>query len=181
HRPSGTRVVVKAIWPEALATEVAELFREARMLDELDDPLLVRMRDGDFADEAKRRPYLVTDFFDATSLADYVRQHGPLPPTELLRIIRPVAALLAAAHYRRILHRDIKPGSLLLRKEPTAWRVKLINFGLAPRPAYLFSALAGPASWARTTIGSSALTTLPYLAPEQVGMLDGAAIGPAAD
>jgi tetratricopeptide (TPR) repeat protein len=181
HRSSGTRMVVKALWAEALAGEVAELFRESRMLEELDNPLLVRMRDGDYVDEAKRRPFLVTDFFDGTTLADYVRQHGPLAPADLLRIVRPAAELLLAAHERGILHRDLKPTSLLLRRDGTAWKVKLINFGLAPRPALLYSALAGPATWSRTTIGSSALGTLPYLAPEQLGIVDGTAAGPSSD
>jgi tetratricopeptide (TPR) repeat protein len=181
ERASGNRVVVHALSPEALHGDVGELFREARLLDELAHPLLARLKEADFADEAKRLPYLVSEFFEGSSLADYVRQHGPLPPAELARIVRPAAELLLAAHGRDILHRDLKPSSLLLRKEGNTWRVKLVHFGLAPRPALLYSGLAGPSTWARTTIGSAALGTLPYLAPEHLGLGDGVAPGPASD
>jgi tetratricopeptide (TPR) repeat protein len=182
ERASGSRLVVYTLAPEAMHSDVGELFREARLLNELEHPLLARLKEADFADEAKRLPYLASEYFEGMSLADYVRQHGPLPPAELARIVQPVAELLLAAHGRDILHRDLKPSSLLLRKEGNAWQVKLVHFGLAPRPAVLYSALAGPSTWARTTIGAAALGTLPYLAPEQLGLAgDGVAPGPPAD
>jgi tetratricopeptide (TPR) repeat protein len=181
HRASNTRVVVKMLWPDGLANPVADLFREARMLDELDHPAMVRLRDCDYADDAKQRPYAVADFFEGTTLADLVAQQGALAPGDLLRIMRVVAELLLSAHERGILHRDLKPTSLLLRKEGPAWRVKLINFGLAVKPAVLFAPLTGPAAFARMTVGLSAATTLPYLAPEHLGLLDGVVPGPTSD
>ncbi|MBL8793670.1 MAG: tetratricopeptide repeat protein, partial [Planctomycetia bacterium] len=181
HRASNTRVVVKMLWPEGLAAPVADLFREARMLDELDHPAMVRLRDGDYADEAKHRPYMVGDYFEGTTLTDLVAQQGALAPGDLLRIMRVVAELLLSAHERGILHRDLKPGSLLLRKEGPAWRVKLINFGLAVKPAVLFAPLSSAATAARMTLGVSAASTLPYLSPEQLGLLDGVVPGPTSD
>jgi tetratricopeptide (TPR) repeat protein len=182
ERASGSRVLVYALAPEAMHSDVGELFREARLLNELEHPLVAGLKEADFADEGKRLPYLASEYFEGMSLADYVRQHGPLPAAELTRIVRPVAELLLAAHGRGILHRDLKPTSLLLRKEANGWQVKLVHFGLAPRPAVLYSALAGPSTWARTTIGAAALGTLPYLAPEQLGLAgDGVAPGPASD
>lgn len=181
HRPSGSRVVVRALCPEALASEVNELYREWRVLDELDHPLLVRLRDADFSDEAKRRPYVATDYFEGISLADYVRQHGPLLPAELARLARPLAELLAGTHSRGIVHRDLRPSNLMLRKEGSDWRAKLIGFGLALRPAVLYSAMAGPSTWARTTLGAAVLGTLPYLAAEQLGLSEGVTPGVAAD
>ncbi len=182
HRTSGLRGVVKTLVPEALGVDVAELFRETRLLESLDNPALVRVRDCDYADDTKQRPFMVTDYFDGGStLADYVRQHGPIAPGEFLKIARVLAELLAAAHERGVLHRDIKPTSLLVRREGTTWKVKLINFGMACRPVLLFLTLAGPPSWAKTTLGGSTLATLPYLAPEHLHMLEGAAPGPHSD
>jgi tetratricopeptide (TPR) repeat protein len=182
ERASGNRVAVYALVSEAMHSDVGELFREARLLNELEHPLVSRLKEADFADEAKRLPYLASEYFEGMSLADHVRQHGPVPPAELARIVRPMAELLQAAHGRGILHRDLKPTSLLLRKEANGWQMKLVHFGLAPRPAVLYSALAGPSTWARTTIGAAALGTLPYLAPEQLGLAgEGVAPGPASD
>lgn len=181
HRISGARVVVKTLVPEALALDVVELFRTTRQLDEVDLPALVHLRDGDYADEAKQRPYLVTEFFEAPTLAEHLRQTGPLPPGEFLKIARIVAEVLAAAHERGVLHRDLKPTSLLLRKDGPVWKVKLINFGLACRPVLLFLTLAGPPAWAKTTLGASTLAVLPYLAPEHLHMMEGAAAGPHSD
>jgi tetratricopeptide (TPR) repeat protein len=181
HKASGTRVVVKTLAPEALMAEVSELFRATRLLEELDHPAMVHLRDCDYADEAKQRPYLVTDFLDAPTLADHVRQNGPLPPAEWQKIARILAELLAAAHERGVLHRDLKPTTVLLRKEGANWKVKVINFGLACRPVLLFLTLAGPPAWAKTTLGSSTLALLPYQAPEHLHMLEGAAPGPHSD
>lgn len=182
HRTSGMRGVVKTLIPEALGVDVAELFRETRLLESLDNPALVRVRDCDYADDTKHRPFMVTDYFDGgVTLAEYVRQHGPIAPGEFLKISRGLAELLAAAHDRGVLHRDIKPTSLLVRREGNTWKIKLINFGMACRPVLLFLTLAGPPAWAKTTLGASTLATLPYLAPEHLHMLEGAAPGPHSD
>jgi tetratricopeptide (TPR) repeat protein len=182
HRTSGMRGVVKTLMPEALGVDVAELFRETRLLESLDNPALVRVRDCDYADDTKQRPFMVTDYFDGgTTLSEYVRQHGPIAPGEFLKIARVLSELLAAAHERGVLHRDIKPTSLLVRREGNAWKIKLINFGMACRPVLLFLTLAGPPAWAKTTLGASTLATLPYLSPEQLHMLEGAAPGPHSD
>src|SRR5262249_55950117 len=133
HRKAGSRVVIKALRLDGLERDVAEVFREAQVLEELDHPAIIRLRDCDFADSARTRPFLVMDYFDGPTLAGHVEQHGPLAPDDLLELAQMVAEALHAAHARGILHRDVKPANLLVRREPS-WRVKLIDFGLALKP-----------------------------------------------
>src|SRR5262249_50351825 len=141
-------LVVKTLRLDGLERDVDDVFREAQVLNDLDHPAIIRLRDCRFADAARKRPYLVMDYFESTSLADHVTRHGPLAPDELLMVARSVAEALQAAHDQGILHRDVKPDNILVsggvsgegtnrtRHHPPltahhSLRVKLIDFGLA--------------------------------------------------
>src|SRR5438093_11839448 len=106
-----------------LQRHVADVFREARVLEELDHPAIIRVRDCDYADAAQKRPYLVMDYFDGPTLAAYLRDHGNLSADELRALAVPVAEALTAAHKCGILHRDVKPANILVRREGEGWRV----------------------------------------------------------
>jgi DNA polymerase len=92
-----------------------------------------------------------------------------------------MASGLQAAHGKGILHRDVKPANLLVRRPTSAsepHQVKLIDFGLALRRSGRETMLASAAS---TITGSSIAGTLEYAAPEQMGKLAGVAVSPASD
>src|SRR5262245_4492908 len=178
---SGSRVVLKALRAEGLDRAVAEVFAEARVLDELDHPSIIRLRHCDYADRAGRRPYLVMDYFEAPTLADHVEAHGPLPPAEAAALMGRVAEALQKAHARGIYHRDVKPGNLLVRKQEDAWQVKVIDFGLALKQTVMQSTLGASYAHTRTIVGSSVAGTLDYAAPEQLGRLPGVPVGPHSD
>ncbi|HKB03330.1 MAG TPA: serine/threonine-protein kinase [Gemmataceae bacterium] len=74
-------------------------------------------------------PYLVMQFIDGCTLQDKLDRGGPLPLKEVLRIGLQMAEGLAAAHRHGLIHRDIKPGNILL--ENGIQRVKITDFGLA--------------------------------------------------
>jgi WD40 repeat protein/tRNA A-37 threonylcarbamoyl transferase component Bud32 len=74
-------------------------------------------------------PYLVMEYVAGVTLEDRIRQGGPLAVAEILRIGLQVASGLAAAHAQGLIHRDIKPGNILL--ENGVQRVKITDFGLA--------------------------------------------------
>jgi tetratricopeptide (TPR) repeat protein len=181
HQPTGRQVVVHALWPDSLDLGVADVFRESRMLQQLDHPARVGLLDCAYADTNRRMPFLATDHFEGVSLSYFVRQHGPLGPADLLRILKPVAEVVLAAHQRGVLHRAITPGSLFVRRDDTGWHAKLIDFGLAISPASLHTPLTASPDWSRTLLGASVLATIPYIAPEQFGWVDGASTGPASD
>src|SRR5262249_44688558 len=74
-------------------------------------------------------PYLVMEFISGITLEDRIRAEGPLDPKEVVRIGLQSARGLAAAHAQGLVHRDVKPGNILL--EDGVQRVKLTDFGLA--------------------------------------------------
>ena len=125
----------------------------------------------------KSRPFLVMDYFPGQTLEAYVKEHGPLPVDEVLRLARLVAAALKAGHAKGILHRDLKPANLLVRKDDDGWKVKVIDFGLAQRTR----AKESTARSARTVAGASIAGTIDYAAPEQMGKLPGVEVGPPSD
>ena len=77
------------------------------------------------------RPYLVMELCTNGSLSSYLAQHGPMTPAEAIEVGLAVTSALAAAHEAGILHRDIKPGNILI----DAWGTpRLSDFGLAALP-----------------------------------------------
>jgi uracil-DNA glycosylase family 4 len=180
HRYLAADVVVKTLQTDDLDRGVDEVFAEAQALRQLDHTAIIRLQDCGFAsEEDESRPYLVMDYFDGLTLDEAARQQ-PLAADELQTVARQVASGLQAAHGKGILHRDVKPANLLVRRPEgvgAAWEAKLIDFGLALRRTTTDTLHATHA----TLVGSSIAGTLDYAAPEQMGKLPGVSVGPAAD
>ncbi|BEL03150.1 hypothetical protein Q0Z83_013410 [Actinoplanes sichuanensis] len=160
-------VAVKELVPAAGLTQ-AELgalrertIREARAIAMLDHPNVVRIFDVVFD---RGEPWIVMELVPSRSLFDTVRDDGPMAPDRVARVGLGVLAALRAAHRVGLLHRDVKPGNVLLAHDG---RVVLTDFGLATA--------AGDAGMTSTGI---VLGSPQYLAPERA--LD-AEIGPPAD
>jgi tRNA A-37 threonylcarbamoyl transferase component Bud32 len=182
HRHMKVPVVVKAVLQDDLDRAIESVFNEARLLTQLDDPGFVRVWDCGYADPAgKSRPYLVMDFFDGPSLVEHVKLSGCLSPTDAKAVLRPIAQALQSAHAGKILHRDVKPANVLLRRTDTGWRVKLIDFGLALKQSTLQAGADDTARLGRTVSGHGIAGTLDYAAPEQLGKLPGCPLGPHCD
>jgi len=134
--------------------------REAQMASSLNHPHIVTVYD---ADEFEGQQYLVTEFVDGGTLASWVKQVRPWRQT--VELLIGVGDALAAAHAANILHRDIKPGNILLSKSGYA---KLADFGLAK----LTDASAAASDVTITsgysgTIPGAVLGTPAYMSPEQ--------------
>ncbi|WP_309649715.1 protein kinase domain-containing protein [Nocardioides sp.] len=148
HRPVAVKVL-----RERTATEVDRVrFRsEARTLAALTHPGLVTVLD---VGDTEGRPFLVMELVEGSTLSG-VLADGPLPVAESARILARVAEALAYAHGRGVVHRDVKPGNVLLGDDG---RVKLADFGIAR--------LVGDN--VRHTLPGTLIGTVAYLAPEQV-------------
>ncbi|MDP3891805.1 serine/threonine-protein kinase [Nocardioides sp.] len=145
-------VAVKLLRQETTSeTDRARFTAEARTLAQLSDPGLVTVLDAGTSDD---HAYLVMELVEGTNLAAVV-EDVPLPPGEAARILRVVAEALAYAHRQGVVHRDVKPGNVLVGHDG---RVKLADFGIAR--------LVGDA--ARHTTTGTTIGTVSYLAPEQV-------------
>jgi hypothetical protein len=179
HRYLEGQVVVKTLRAEDLEGDAEKVFSEAQLLRQLDHPAIIRIADCGFVNaENRSRPFLVMDYFEGGTLEEHVEQRGPLPPRDWLGVARAVAEGLEAAHAKGILHRDVKPANILVRRAEAAWQTKLIDFGLALKQAVI----AGSISTARqrTLTGSSIAGTLDFAAPEQLGKVR-VSVGPYSD
>jgi len=132
---------------------------EARTLAALNHPNLVQVFDA--GTDGAGRPWVVMEYVDGDTLGDAMRK-GPLPVATITDIGIAVSDALAYVHSTGLVHRDVKPGNILLGRTP-----KLTDFGIAR----LVDA-------AKVTSTGLMVGTAAYLAPEQV---QGRTVGPAAD
>jgi serine/threonine protein kinase len=107
------------------ATSIASFLREIKAQAQLNHPNLVHLT---YADTDGDTYFLVTEYVPGTDLRKMVRQHGPLSMREAAVIVSQAAEALAHAHSRGLIHRDVKPGNLLITKDG---HTKLADLGLA--------------------------------------------------
>src|SRR5512138_3092951 len=151
------RVVVKVLAPELAAGVSAERFqREIKLAAQLQHPNIVPVIT---AGVAAGLPYYTMPFVDGRSLAARLESHATIPIVEATAIFRDVARALAYAHDHGVVHRDIKPGNILLADEAAV----VTDFGIAKA---LRDARAEAPGGTLTEAGSS-LGTPAYMAPEQ--------------
>ncbi|GIE47407.1 serine/threonine protein kinase [Amorphoplanes nipponensis] len=105
-----------------------DVLREARAAAALTHPNVARVYDyGEATDEGQRYPYLVMEFLEGDTLADRLAADGALEWSHAAGVCADVAAALAAAHARDLVHRDVKPRNVML----TPAGVKVLDFGIA--------------------------------------------------
>ncbi|HEY2300153.1 MAG TPA: serine/threonine-protein kinase [Jatrophihabitans sp.] len=127
HRPVAVKKLGALPGLTGPDADVAALrvMREARLTARLHHPNAVQV--FDVVDD-RGRPCLIMQYVPSRSLQDIVRDEGPLDPTAVGRIGTQVAAALAAAHRAGIVHRDVKPGNILIADDGTA---KITDFGIS--------------------------------------------------
>jgi serine/threonine protein kinase len=123
-------VALKILDPQFSQDELARtrFCREARAAASISHENVVAIHYVE-EDEEKGIPFLVMELITGESLEQKLLREGALPLREIVRIGMQTAAGLAAAHEKGLIHRDIKPGNILL--EQSGQRVKLTDFGLA--------------------------------------------------
>ena len=168
----GREVAVKELrtYTDADGPELAGLRlrmqREARAAARVRHPSVVAVHD---VTEVDGRPLIVMELVDGPSLDGVLRERGPLDPREVAGIGAKVMDALAAAHRAGVLHRDVKPGNILLDR---SGRVVLTDFGIAKVED------PGDGSATHLTRSGELVGSLDYLAPERA---QGADPGPASD
>ncbi|MDY7087211.1 MAG: protein kinase [Actinomycetota bacterium] len=126
HRAVAVKVLAPELAGDAGLTRA--VLDEARAAAQLSHPHLAGVYDyGETSDGGHRLPFVVMEFIDGTTVADHLAANGAMAWADALSVCRQVADALAAAHRVGLVHRDVKPGNVMLT--PTG--VKLVDFGIA--------------------------------------------------
>ncbi len=140
---------------------VSRFVAEATALASLPHPNIVQIYD--FGQDAQGL-YLVMEYLAGGSLADLLRRQGPLTETQVLDYLLPLCDALRVAHEAGIVHRDIKPGNVLLSQDG---RPKLTDFGLVKMLRQATELEQSQLPLPSITVTGVALGTVDYMPPEQ--------------
>ena len=159
HRDDGAytqNVAVKLIRPLLLDADAIRRFeRERQILAQLQHPNIAQMLDGGTTDSGS--PYVVMEFVDGVPITSYCEQHR-LGLTQRLDLLRGVCSAVQAAHRNLVVHRDLKPGNILVTADGVP---KLLDFGIAK--------MLQTEQAAVTRVAATTITLTPdYASPEQV-------------
>lgn len=165
----GEHVALKTIRPEIAGDEhvLAMFKREIQLARKVTHPHVCRIYDLVQHQEGDASTNLLSmELVTGRTLAQYLKEHGPLTPAQALPWIEQMTSALEAAHQAGVVHRDFKPGNVML-SEGAEDRAVVMDFGLA-----------FPAAQADTGTLMALRGTLNFMAPEQQ---DGGPITPATD
>jgi serine/threonine protein kinase len=159
----GREVAAKILKDEYLSesTFLARFRAEAQNMGRVSDPGIAGVYD--YGDE-QGSPYLVMEYVPGEALSAIIERSAPLSETDTLSIVSQAAQALGAAHKVGVIHRDIKPGNILMTPD---FRVKITDFGIAR-----------VTDQAPLTKTGQVMGTAQYLAPEQA---TGKGSGPGSD
>ena len=162
NRPVAIKILPKKFLKKRLFVERFE--SEAAVLAGLNHPNIVSVIDRGREEDVY---FIVMEFVEGKSLKDLIARKGRLTPEQILPIVQQVLAGLEYAHRRGVVHRDVKPGNVIINPEEV---VKLADFGLAH--------LAKEQGGLDMTRENQGMGTVKYMAPEQLDdprFLDGRA------
>ena len=129
-----------------------QLKDEALVAMKLTHPNIVTLR---AFEENNGNPFLVMDYIDGQTLDDYLAEKGKLSEDAVIRVLRPIAAALDYAHSEGVVHRDVKPANVMIRKDGHPY---ILDFGIAREIQETMTRVTGKLSSG----------TLLYMSPEQL-------------
>jgi TolB-like protein/Tfp pilus assembly protein PilF/predicted Ser/Thr protein kinase len=159
HRKVALKFLPPAMQQDATAHK--RFVREARSAAALDHPYICHINE---VGECEGRDFIVMEYVEGRSLKDRLVE-GPLSPKDALPIAIEVAEALEAAHRKGIIHRDIKPGNIMLTQTGHA---KVMDFGLAKQLIPSGGIDSAEETVTALTSEGAAVGTLAYMSPEQL-------------
>ena len=158
RRPVALKFLSSELVPDTNARK--RLLQEARLASRLNHPNIATIYE---VDESEDAPYIAMELVEGESLRDTIR-HGALPISKTIEVARQVGAALEQAHQAGILHRDIKPGNVMVTADG---QVKVLDFGLAMLTGHEKGLDEDEQDFlSRTATHHTTSGTVPYMAPE---------------
>ena len=157
HEQLGIDIAIKVLRKsETFNTQLKErFFREAKVMATINHPNVVRIYDvGEFGGYV----YLIMDFVEGVDLESFIKEKKAISPSKQVSIMTQISDALAAIHAQGIIHRDIKPGNIMVND---SGKPILMDFGLAKER------LPEVSDHEKLTIEGALLGTPLYMAPEQ--------------
>lgn len=152
------QVAIKVVTPESAGGEIVQRFEQEReILASLEHPNIARIYDGGSTEEGW--PYFVMEYVEGKPIDEWCEDRK-LNVSERVRLFRSVCAAVHYAHQHRVVHRDLKPGNILVTADGT---VKLLDFGIAK-----LVRVEADQKTALVTRTGIRLMTPEYASPEQV-------------
>jgi serine/threonine protein kinase len=149
------KVALKVLSSDSHELSGVHLFSEARSAASIDHPFVCKIYE---AIEHQGNRYICMEFVEGRTLADELKTNGALRFRDCLRLTIEICEALIAAHAQGVIHRDLKPGNIMLASNG---HIKVLDFGLAKRTR--------PLKDETLTLSASALAGTPaYMAPEQL-------------
>lgn len=183
----GRRVAVKLLHPHLAVGPVAweAFFEEVRAAQAIAHPNIAEVYDAGLAPGDPPVAWIAMELVEGVTLADHVRERGPLTIADAVAVFAAVLDATGAAHAGGVVHRDITPSNIMLTSsasadaDGTVSGIRLLDFGLADVPGRTTRGadplLSGAASEASN---AGVVASVPYASPEQ---LSGEAVGEASD
>jgi len=160
----GREVALKCPRPELAADPVTRhrFLRESRAASRISHPTIVPVYE---VFEACDLPWIAMEFIDGVTLTATLACHDPLPLTAILQHAEDLTDALRAAHVKGVLHRDLKPGNVLIGRDG---RARLTDFGLARFFVPPSETSEAPTDSSQLTREGKVVGTLAYMSPEQL-------------
>lgn len=179
---SGEKVALKLLHPH-LAEDPARwdaFFEEVHAAQAVDHENIARVVDAGVADDGTQVVWIAMALAQGVTLADHVREHGPLEPSRAREVADRVLAALGAAHAASVVHRDVTPVNIMIDPDASdadvGRSVTLLDFGLADVPGR--STVGADALLSAAATGEGVVASVAYASPEQ---LRGAPVTEASD
>ena len=144
-------VAIKTLTPGFASEDIKQFYQEAQALALLNHPGIVRLLDSDIEGHV---PFIVMEYAPNGSLGQHVARGQRLPLPPVVGYVRQIAAAMQFAHDHHLIHRDVKPGNILLGKQN---ELLLSDFGIAQLTRSM-----------RTHSVLDVIGTVIYMAPEQL-------------
>jgi serine/threonine-protein kinase len=174
HVELGRQAAIKMLRPQysSHSEGIQRFFNEAKAASAIDHPGIVSIYE--FGRHVDGRAYIVMELLRGEDLAQRLQRTGPIAAEEIVDIMLPICAAIAAAHKQGITHRDLKPSNVFLAEREGRVHPTVLDFGISTGNEAIAALDARTLSRAGAVVG-----TPYYLAPEQI--LDSRSASPASD